>query len=97
MNKNLFINIILAIICIYFFISNIDSLQSKDLSIFNKIVKILNSSFILIFLFYVLYLYRNGVAGLKLLNLMNNSKENQLVVIINNFIHIFSLGFITFY
>ena len=42
MNKNLFINIILAIICIYFFISNIDSLQSKDLSIFNKIVKILN-------------------------------------------------------
>ena len=65
MNKNLFINIILAIICIYFFISNIDSLLSKDLSIFNKIVKILNSSFILIFLFYVLYLYRNGVAGLK--------------------------------
>ena len=97
MNKNIFINIVLAIICIYFFITNIDSIQSKDLSFFNKIVKILNSSFILIILFYILYLYRNGIAGLKLLNLVKNSKENQVVVIINNFIHIFSLGFITFY
>ena len=97
MNKNLFINIILAIICLYLLISNIKNIQNNDLSLYNKIIKIFNSSISLLILFYILYLYKNGIAGITLLNLVVNSTDNQLVNIINNFANIFSLGFIGVY
>ena len=97
MNKNILINIILAIICLYLIINNIQTIKNNELSSYNKIIKILNSSILLLIIFYILNLYKNGIAGITLLNLVVNSKENQLVDIINNFANIISLGFIGVY
>jgi hypothetical protein len=91
MDINTLINIFIFIICIIIFYNNVKDYIKSDISLYNKIVKSISSSIFLIILFFILYLYRKGILGLKLLELLESSNNEFIIMLVKttNFITIF--------